>query len=114
MLAAMVALLVVAAAAPALAQPDTQAKVNDDVFSNVDPKTGIATAKAGATQAQAVPQEKPPPPPPPKAAPPPPPGQPPAPKQLPASGGVGSASLLGLGVGALLVGGGLLARRMVR
>ena len=35
-------------------------------------------------------------------------------KELPKTGGVGSASLLALGGGALLVGGGLLARRLVR
>ncbi len=38
----------------------------------------------------------------------------PAPKELPKSGGSGSASLLGLGAGVLLVGGGLLLRRVVR
>ena len=35
-------------------------------------------------------------------------------KELPKSGGTGSASLLALGAGALLVSGGLLARRFVR
>jgi len=35
-------------------------------------------------------------------------------KELPKSGGNGSASLLALGAGALLVGGGLLARRFIR
>jgi len=35
-------------------------------------------------------------------------------KELPKSGGTGSASLLALGAGALLVGGGLLVRRIVR
>ena len=35
-------------------------------------------------------------------------------KELPKTGGTGSASLLALGAGALLVGGGLLARRFVR
>ncbi|MDP8952424.1 MAG: LPXTG cell wall anchor domain-containing protein [Actinomycetota bacterium] len=33
---------------------------------------------------------------------------------MPKTGGSGSASLLALGAGALLVGGGLLARRIVR
>jgi LPXTG-motif cell wall-anchored protein len=33
---------------------------------------------------------------------------------LPPTGGAGTASLLGLGAGALLIGGGLLARRMMR
>src|ERR687892_58898 len=60
------------------------------------------------------------PPPPPKAAPPPPPPKAapapaPAPaKQLPASGGIGAPALFALGAGALLVGGGLLARRIIR
>ena len=62
----------------------------------------------------------PPPPPPPKADPPPP---PPAPKmeakmeekkELPKTGGSDGAPLLGLGAGALLVGGGLLIRRIAR
>jgi LPXTG-motif cell wall-anchored protein len=35
-------------------------------------------------------------------------------KELPKTGGSGSTSLLGLGAGALLVGGGLLSRRIVR
>ena len=71
------------------------------------------------------PQAAPPPPPPPQAAPPPPPPPkmevkappppPPPPKmELPKTGGSDSASLLGLGAGALLVGGGLLVRRLVR
>ena len=38
----------------------------------------------------------------------------PAPKELPKSGGSDAASLFSLGVGALLVAGGLLARRLVR
>ena len=64
------------------------------------------------------------PPPPPKAAPaPPPPKAAPAPapapapaqaKQLPKTGGTSAASLFALGAGALLVGGGLLARRFLR
>jgi LPXTG-motif cell wall-anchored protein len=35
-------------------------------------------------------------------------------KELPKTGGTGSASLLGLGVGALLVGGGLVVRGFIR
>lgn len=54
----------------------------------------------------------PPPPPPGKAAPPPPP--PPPGKMLPATGGTGIGSFLGLGAGALLVGGGLLAHGISR
>src|SRR5215217_2734316 len=97
LLTAMLAMLLTAAAAPALAQP-TEAKINDDVFSNVE--KGKATAKAGGTEAkapcpgepggvvkatsgdiyaQAPCKPAPPPPPPPKAAPPPPPAPPPAP-----------------------------------
>ena len=38
----------------------------------------------------------------------------PAPKELPKSGGSSAASLFSLGAGALLVAGGLLARRLVR
>jgi hypothetical protein len=54
------------------------------------------------------------PPPPPQAAPAPPPPPPPPPKALPPTGGASIASLLGLGAGTLLVGGGLLARRFTR
>jgi LPXTG-motif cell wall-anchored protein len=132
MLAAMMAMVLMVAAAPVLAQ---NADVSPDVKSDIDPKTGVATAKAGGTEATAgcpevPPTAKsgdvvakapckpapPPPPPAPKAAPPAPapapaPG---APKELPKTGGTGSASLLGLGAGALLVGGGLLVRRIVR
>lgn len=73
------------------------------------PKAAPAEAKAGAPEAKA-----PTPPPPPKAE---------APKmemkkeekkELPKTGGNDSASLLGLGAGALLVGGGLLFRRISR
>jgi LPXTG-motif cell wall-anchored protein len=80
-------------------------------------------AKAGDVEAKAEckPPPPPPPPPPPKAPPPPPakaeapaPAKAEAPKELPKTGGSGTASLLGLGAGALLVGGGLLARRIVK
>jgi hypothetical protein len=123
--AAVVAAMV--AAAPAMAQqagivegPESKvedgkasAKVSEDVWAKSDP---CPEAQAGGAKAKA---ECPPaPPPPPKAAPPPPPKAapppPPAPKALPPTGGVGSASLLALGAGALLVGGGLLARRFIR
>jgi LPXTG-motif cell wall-anchored protein len=124
-------------AIPAVAQ---EASVSPDVNSKVE--NGVATAKAGGTAAVAgcpeVPPEAksgdvvakapckpapPPPPPAPKVAPPAPapapapapPPPPPAPaKALPPTGGAGMASLLGLGAGALLVGGGLLVRRFVR
>jgi Amt family ammonium transporter len=107
----LVAALAVAllAAAPAMAQ--------DDAAVVADSKAGVAKAggaeakvdcpdvppeaKAGGVVAKAECQ--------PKAAPPP----PPAPKaaMLPATGGV---SLIALGAGALLVGGGLLARRIIK
>jgi hypothetical protein len=131
MLTATVALALVVFAPAALGQP-VEAKINEDVFSQAE--KGKATAKAGGTAAQAEPCPEgaaaqsgdvtakapcPPkaPPPPPKAAPPAPAPAPPPPppgKALPPSGGVGVASLLGLGAGALLVGGGLLVRRFVR
>src|SRR5918993_4499943 len=92
-------------------------------------KDGYIVSKAGGVVAKA-PCEPPPPPPPPMAAPPPPPapGAPPAPPPPPApappppppgkaltpSGGVSAPALLALGAGALLVGGGLLARRFTR
>jgi LPXTG-motif cell wall-anchored protein len=78
-------------------------------------------AKAGGVVAKAPCEPEPPkapPPPPPKAAPPPPPAPapapPPPPKELPKTGGSGAASLFALGAGALLVAGGLVARRIVR
>jgi LPXTG-motif cell wall-anchored protein len=129
MLMAMVTLVAAAAAPAALAQ---EASVSPDVNSGIDPN-GVAMAKAGGTAAVAgcpdVPPEAksgdvvakapckpappPPPPPAPKAAPPAP-APAPAPKELPPTGGAGTASLLGLGAGALLVGGGLLVRRIVK
>jgi hypothetical protein len=136
MLAATMALVALAVAAPAAFGQPTEAKINEDVFSQAE--KGKANAKAGGTEAKAEPcpegaaaasgdvtakapcPPKAPPPPPPPAPPPPPkmaaPPPPPAPpaKMLPPSGGVGVASLLGLGAGALLVGGGLLARRLLR
>ncbi len=133
LLVAMLAMLLVVTAAPALAQP-TEAKIDEDVFSKSE--KGKAAAKAGGTEAKAEPCPEgaasqsgditakapcPPkmPPPPPVMPPPPAPAPPPPPKmeekkELPKTGGTGSASLLGLGAGALLIGGGLLARRMMR
>jgi hypothetical protein len=118
-------------AIPAVAQTPPTATVTEDVNAKGGPmpeaKAGGATAKGGpcpeakAGDVTAKGGCKPPPPPPPKAAPPPPPAPakaappPPAPaKALPPTGGIGSASLLGLGAGALLVGGGLLMRRLNR
>jgi outer membrane biosynthesis protein TonB len=72
------------------------------------PPPGPAPAPAPAPPKAAPPPPKAaPPPPPPKAAPPP----PPAKAQLPPTGG---ASLIALGAGALVVGGGLLARRIIK
>ena len=130
------ALVVFAPAAFGQDQP-VQAKISDDVQSSA--LKGKADAKAGGTESKAepcpvgsdaksgdieakapCPPKMPPPPPmmappPPKAAAPPPPMMPPPPpKMLPPTGGAGTASLLGLGAGALLVGGGLLARRFIR
>jgi DNA polymerase III subunit gamma/tau len=129
------ALVCVAPAAFGQDQP-VQAKISDDVQSSA--LKGKADAKAGGSESKAepcpvgsdaksgdieakapCPPKMPPPPPaaaapmppPPGAAPPPPPA---APKELPKTGGSGSASLLGLGAGALLIGGGLIARRFLR
>jgi LPXTG-motif cell wall-anchored protein len=104
-------------------------------ISKAEPCPAGADAKSGDVEAKApcVPKKIPPPPPAPapKAAPAPAPPPAPAPapkaappmpppppkaeaKELPKTGGAGSASLLGLGAGALLVGGGLIARRFLR
>jgi LPXTG-motif cell wall-anchored protein len=93
-----------------------------------DCKDGVIESKAGGVVAKAP--CEPPPPPAPKAAPAPPPPTPapkatpasapapaptPAPKaELPKTGGAGTASLFSLGAGALLVVGGLVARRMIK
>jgi LPXTG-motif cell wall-anchored protein len=132
LLAAMLA-MVLAFAAPALAQDDPQvvadAKAKTAMAggpaganAEADCKDGIIESKAGGVVAKAPCTPPPPPPPPPapapKAAPappPPPPAPAPAPKaELPKTGGSGTASLFALGAGALLVGGGLLARRFMK
>ena len=131
LLAAVLALVLVVAAPAAMGQtPPTEAKINDDVNSKV--QDGKAFANAGGAKSQAEPcpdgsqaqsgdiSAKAPcppkaPPAPPKVMPPAPgPVPAPAPKPLPPTGGMGSASLLGLAAGALLVGGGLLVRRFVK
>ncbi|MDQ3927417.1 MAG: LPXTG cell wall anchor domain-containing protein [Actinomycetota bacterium] len=134
MLAATMALVALAVAAPAAFGQPTEAKINEDVFSQAE--KGKATAKAGGTEAKAEPCPEgaasqsgditakapcPPkmPPPPPVMPPPPAPAPPPPPKmeekkELPKTGGSSSAALLALGSGALLVGGGLLVRRLGR
>jgi hypothetical protein len=76
------------------------------------PKAAPAPAPAPPPPAPAPAPAPAPPPPAPAPAPPPPP--PPPPKVLPPTGGAGIASLLGLGAGTLLVGGGLLARRIIK
>jgi LPXTG-motif cell wall-anchored protein len=117
------------AASPALAQQEpavvADAKANvagaGGAKAEAECKDGVITAQAGGVVAKAPCAPPPPPPPPPKAAPPPPPkAAPPAPApapkapMLPATGGSSVASLFALGAGALLVGGGLLARRLIR
>jgi hypothetical protein len=122
LLAAMLAVMLLAVApAIAIAQEPPSAKVTEDVNAKGGPmpeaKAGGATAKggpcpdakAGDVEAKGGCKPPPPPPPPPKME-----AAPAPPKALPPTGGAGVASLLGLGAGALLVGGGLLVRKLVR
>src|ERR687886_243625 len=117
MLAAMLA-VVMLAASPALAQDepavvaDAKAKTATagGAKAEADCSDQMIEAKAGGVVAKAP--CKAPPPPAPKAAPAPAPAQ--AKQQLPKTGGTSTASLFALGAGALLVGGGLLARRFLR
>jgi LPXTG-motif cell wall-anchored protein len=129
LLVAMVAVALLAAS-PAMAQmagieDGPKAELKDGVPSatagGASAKGGeCPEAKAGGVVAKADGDcQKPPPPPPPappKAAPPPPPAPAPAPAkaELPKTGGSSAASLFALGAGALLVGGGLLARRIIK
>jgi LPXTG-motif cell wall-anchored protein len=126
LLVAMVAVALLAAS-PAMAQmagieDGPKAELKDGVPSatagGASAKGGeCPEAKAGGVVAKADGDcQKPPPPPPapPKAAPPPPPAPAPAKAELPKTGGSSAASLFALGAGALLVAGGLLARRIVR
>jgi hypothetical protein len=138
LLAAMLAMVLVAAA-PAIAQEAKagsaqampggagkapEAKAGGAMAKGCPPE---AVAKAGGAEAKAPCPPPPPPPkaappPPPKAAPPPPPKAAPppppkaAPKVMPPTGGlpVSTFAFGGLGASALLVGGGLLALRLVR
>ncbi len=125
MLAAMLAVAMLAAS-PALAQDDpavvADAKAKEakagGATAEAECKDGYIVSKAGGVVAKAPCEPEPPkaapaPPPPPKAAPAPAPA-PAAPKELPPSGGMGTPTLIALGAGALLVGGGLLARRFIR
>src|SRR5829696_1352423 len=140
MLATMLAVALLAAS-PALAQDepavvaDAKAKTATagGAKAEADCTDELIEAKAGGVVAKAPckpapppppkaapapappPKAAPPPPPPAAAAPPPPPAPAPAPaKALPKSGGSSAASLFALGAGALLVGGGLVARRFIR
>src|SRR4051812_10519273 len=131
LLVAMVAVALLAAS-PAMAQMagienGPKAELKDGVPSatagGASAKGGeCPEAKAGGVVAKADGdcQKKPPPPPPapPKAAPPAPPAPAPAPApakaELPKTGGSSAASLWALGAGTLLVGGGLLARRLIK
>src|SRR5215217_4258418 len=132
MLTAMVVAVAQLAASPALAQDEpavvADAKANEakagGATAEAECKDGVIEAKAGGVVAKAPCEPEPPPkaapapPPPPKAAPAPAPAPATAPapaaKALPPSGGVGTPVLIALGAGALLVGGGLMARRFLR
>src|SRR5215212_9665207 len=113
MLAAMLAVALLAAS-PALAQ--------DEPAVVADAKAKEAKAGCEPEPPKAAPAPAPPPPkavPAAPAAPAPAPAAPapapaPAEKALPPSGGISTPGLIALGAGALLVGGGLLARRFVR
>ena len=120
LLGMVIAFVAAMVAIPAIAQTPPTATVTEDVNAKGGPmpeaKAGGATAKGGpcpeakAGDVTAKGGCKPPPPPAPAA---PAPAAPQA-KMLPPSGGISSAALLGLGAGALLVGGGLLVRRLNR
>jgi LPXTG-motif cell wall-anchored protein len=108
--------MMLAVAVPALAQTG-----NDQVNADSTCQNGIIDAKAGGVEAKAPCTPPPPPPAAPKAtpAPPPPPAPTPAPAPapkaaLPETGGAKVASLIALGAGALLVAGGLIARRIIK
>src|SRR3954464_3644676 len=123
MLLVAVLAMALAFAAPALAQDDPQVVADakaktamaggpSGANAEADCKDGMIESKAGGVVAKAPckPPPPPPPPPPPAPAPPPPPAPaPPKAPELPKTGGGSVASLLALGAGALLVGGGLLA-----
>src|SRR3954453_6226512 len=129
MLIVAVLAMALAFAAPALAQDpqvvaDAKAKTAmaggpSGANAEADCKDGMIESKAGGVVAKAPCKPPPPPPPAPKAAapaPPPAPAPAPAPPkaELPKTGGGSAASLFALGAGALLVGGGLLARRIIK
>jgi LPXTG-motif cell wall-anchored protein len=142
LLVAMLTVAVVTSAPAAMAQQDDPQVAADATTktataggpaganAEADCKDGVIESKAGGVVAKAP--CEPPPPPAPKAAPAPPPPTPapkatpapapaptsapaPAPKaELPKTGGAVTASIFSLGAGALLVVGGLVARRMIK
>ena len=126
LLVAMLAVALAALAPAAMAQDepkvvaDAKAKTATagGAKAESDCTDGVITSTAGGVVAKAPCTPPPPPPPPaPKAtpAPPPPPAPAEAPKaELPKTGGAGGASLFALGAGALLVAGGLVARRIIK
>ena len=130
LLVAMLAVALAALAPAAMAQSSDNPQVVADAKAKTataggakaesDCTDGVITSTAGGVVAKAPCTPPPPPPPPaPKAtpAPPPPPAPAPAPApkaELPKTGGAGGASLFALGAGALLVAGGLVARRIIR
>jgi LPXTG-motif cell wall-anchored protein len=115
LLAAMLAMVLVAAA-PAIAQPEVKAGKSSAKGGPAPEANASGSAIAKVTPPPPPPKAAPPPPPPKAAAPPPPPkAAPPPPKAMPKTGGVDPAPLLAVGAGsALLLGGGLLTRRIVR
>ena len=116
LLCALLAMLL-AVAAPALAQTGNEQVNADSSCQNgiIDAKAGGVEAKAPCTPPPPAPKPTPAPPPPPSPTPAPAPAPAPAPKAaLPETGGAKVASLIALGAGALLVAGGLIARRIIK
>ena len=124
MLLAAVLAMALAFAAPALAQEpqvvaDAKAKTAmaggpAGAKAEANCVDGMIESEAGGVVAKAPCKPPPPPPPPPAPKAPPPPAPAPPKAELPKSGGSSATSLLALGAGALLVGGGLLARRIIK
>ena len=119
MLLTAVLAMMLAFAAPALAQTGNEQVKADSICEDgmIEAQAGGVVAKAPCTPPPPPPAPAPkatpaPPPPPPAPAPAPAPASPPA--ELPKSGGPSTTSLFALGAGALLVGGGLIARRIVK